>query len=80
VLISTEKNSYMGEFECPICAFWQVADFKTVSRCMSKLLKETFVLIYVCVGFQLFASIISIYVCLCSDKTSRKLSKVNTSV
>ncbi len=51
-----------------------------VSRCMSELLKEAFVIIYACVGLQLFVSTVSIYVCLCSDKTSRKLSKVSMSV
>ncbi len=78
--ISMEKSNYMGEFECPICACWQVADFKMVSRCMSELLKAAFVIIYACVGLQLFGSTVSIYVCLCSDKTSRKLSKVSMSV
>ncbi len=70
----------MGEFERPICAFWQVAGFKMVSRCMSELLKEAFVLIYACVGLQLFVSTVGIDVCLCSDKTSPRLSKVSMSV
>ncbi len=31
-----EESSYMGNSEYPTCAFWQVADLKTVSSCMSE--------------------------------------------
>jgi hypothetical protein len=53
-----------GSLSAPFAAFRQVANFKMVSRCMSELLSQAFIIIYACVGLQLLVSTVCIYVCL----------------
>jgi hypothetical protein len=53
-----------GSLSAPFPAFRQVANFKMVSTCMSELLNKAFIIIYACVGLQLFVSTVGIYVCL----------------
>jgi hypothetical protein len=53
-----------GSLSAPFAAFRQVANFKMVSRCMSELLSQAFIIIYACVGLQLLVSTVCIYLCL----------------
>jgi hypothetical protein len=45
-----------GSLSAPVHAFRQVANSKMVSKCISELLNKAFIIIYACVGLQLFVS------------------------
>ncbi len=64
-----------GSLSAPFPALRQVANFKMVSSCIFELLKEAFIIIYACVGLQLFVSTVGIYVCLWQCQNIQKVVK-----